>query len=195
MGKGTTMKKKSPGLGKARRIFSGLLRRRLNFGDERSRRVVLVPHCALNQNSRVAGAAVQPAAMEHLIAGLMRRNIGIIQIPCPELMLLGLDRAHMSIRTELEKVESRTKLRSLCSDLVEQILTYQSCGVEVLAIFGKNGSPTCGVEKTWHRCVVPGTGVFIEEMHGMLKAHGLKVKILGIEDQEPEAVLSKLEAM
>jgi predicted secreted protein len=167
----------------------------VNFNDARGRRVVLLPHCALNQNSRVAGAAVRPAAMENLIAGLLQHNIGIIQMPCPELVLLGLDRAHLPIGAEIEKAESQAQLRRLALDLVEQIIAYRRCGVAVLAILGKNGSPTCGVETTWRCGVVPGTGAFIEEIRALLRNHRLKVKIIGIEDDNPEAVLSKLEGL
>jgi predicted secreted protein len=183
------------GPGKVRETISRLLRHGVNFNDARSRRVVLLPHCALNQNARVAGAAVRPAAMEDLIAGLLQRNIGITQMPCPELILLGLNRAHLRISAELEKAESQAQLRRLALDMVEQITAYRRCGVAVLAILGKNGSPTCGVEKTWCRGVVPGTGVFIEEMRAQLRNHGLNVRILGIEDDNPEAVLSKLEGL
>jgi predicted secreted protein len=182
-------------LGSVRRSLSRLLRRRFNFKGVRSRLVVFVPHCVLNQNSRVAGAEVQPAAMEPLIAGLLQKNIWIIQMPCPELMLLGLNRAHLPIRDQLEKAESRAELRRLSLDVAGQIITYQGCGVEVLAILGKNGSPACGVERTWDRGIMPGTGVFVEEMRGVLEDHGLKVKMAGIEDNNPEAVLSKLEVL
>lgn len=192
---GTTIIRRILGRGKVRRTISQLLRRGMNFNDARGRRVVLLPHCALNQNSRVAGAAVRPAAMESLIAGLLQHNIGIIQMPCPELILLGLDRAHLPISAELEKAESQAQLRRLALDLVEQITAYRRCGVAVLAILGKNGSPTCGVETTWRRGVVPGTGAFIEEIRALLRNHGLKVKIIGIEDDNPEAVLSKLEGL
>jgi predicted secreted protein len=192
---GTTMIRRILGRGKVRRTISRLLRRGVNFNDARGRRVVLLPHCALNQNSRVAGAAVRPAAMENLIAGLLQHNIGIIQMPCPEFILLGMDRAHLPISAELEKAASQAQLRRLALDLVEQITAYRRCGVEVLAILGKNGSPTCGVETTWRRGVVPGTGAFIEEMRALLRNHGLKVKIIGIEDDNPEAVLSKLEGL
>jgi predicted secreted protein len=181
--------------GKARSTISRLSRRGVNFHDARGRRVVLVPHCALNQNSRVAGAAVRPAAMENLIAGLLQHNIGIIQMPCPELILLGLDRARLPIGAELEKPESQAQLHRMALDLIEQITAYRRCGVTVLAILGKNGSPTCGVETTWRGGVVPGTGAFIKEMRALLRNHWMKVKIIGIEDDNPEAVLSKLEGL
>ena len=74
----------------------------MDFGDCRSMKVVLVPHCALNQNSRLARCAELPAGVEELVAGLLKRNIGIIQMPCPELMLIALDREHVQIRSALE---------------------------------------------------------------------------------------------
>jgi hypothetical protein len=68
-----------------------------DFHDVRGMEVILVPHCALNQNARVAGAAERTAAVMELIAGLLERGIGIIQMPCPELCILGLDIGPTSI--------------------------------------------------------------------------------------------------
>ena len=164
----------------------------MKFNDVRSKRIVLVPHCVLNQNARVAGAAVRPAAMEELISGLLRQNLGMLQMPCPELVLLGLDRAHLPIRSLLEKQVGRAHLQSMARDLVRQIEFYRKCGVAVLAILGKNGSPTCGVEKTWRGGVVPGMGVFTEELRKVLCESGLDIRILGIEDADPAAVLQDI---
>jgi predicted secreted protein len=164
----------------------------MKFNDVRGKRIVLVPHCVLNQNARVAGAAVRPAAMEELIAGLLRQNLGILQMPCPELVLLGLDRAHVPIRSRLEDQAGRAHLQDMARDLVGQIESYRKCGVEVLAILGKNGSPTCGVETTWRGGVVPGMGVFTEELRSILCESGLDIRILGIEDADPAAVMQEI---
>jgi hypothetical protein len=65
----------------------------MDFRDCRSMKVVLVPHCALNQNSRLAKCAERPSAVHELVEGLMQRRIGILQMPCPELMVLGRGQA------------------------------------------------------------------------------------------------------
>jgi predicted secreted protein len=164
----------------------------VNFHDERGGKVVFVPHCVLNQNARVAGAAVRPAALDDLVAALIGQSIGIVQMPCPEFEVLGLDRAHVPIREELEKNSGHAQLRRMVQDVVRQIEAYRKCGIAVLAILGKNGSPTCGVSTTWRAGVVPGAGAFIEELRVRLRERNLPLPILGIEDVNPTAVLKEL---
>ena len=62
------------------------------FTDVRSKRVIFLAHCLLNQNSISDGTAVYPAAFEELIRMLLAQEVGIVQMPCPELCCLGLDR-------------------------------------------------------------------------------------------------------
>ena len=163
---------------------------RTAFGDRRAMKVIFVPHCILNQNARVAGAAERPAAVNELITDLMKRDIGIIQMPCPELVILGLDRAHLAIRRELEKPEGRSELRKLVKELIQQVQQYRRCGVQVLGVLGKNGSPTCGVEETWYQGVTPGEGVFIEELKRGLLDTNVELRLSGCRDSDPEAALA-----
>jgi predicted secreted protein len=169
------------------------IRGRQGFHDIRGMKVILIPHCALNQNARSAGAAERKAAVTELITGLIERGIGIIQMPCPELRILGLDRASLDIRGELGRDSGRTQCRALARDLVYQIKEYRKCGVNVLGILGKNGSPTCGVEKTWRDGVVPGTGIFMEELQDELVLQGVPVKIAGVCDGDPAAALAAVD--
>ncbi len=164
-----------------------------DFHDVRGMKVILVPHCALNQNARVAGAAKRTAGVTELIAGLLERGIGIIQMPCPELCILGLDRAHINIRSELEKVAGRAECRRLAGDLVRQIEEYRKCGVRILGILGKNGSPTCGVEQTRFDGVAPGTGVFIEELRAELCDQDLPIGVTGMRDDDPARALAAVD--
>ena len=161
----------------------------MDFHDVRSMQVVLVPHCALNQNARVARCAELPAGVEGLIDGLMRRRVGIVQMPCPELMVIGLDREGVQIRSALESRPARAACRKLAADLVYQICQYLDCGVRVLGVLGKNGSPSCGVERTYRFEQCDGMGVFIEELRAELDAQGVKVEVTGIVDTQPEAAL------
>ncbi|MCE5189281.1 MAG: hypothetical protein LLF75_08920 [Eubacteriales bacterium] len=62
------------------------------FEDARSRKVVFVAHCILNQNSISDGTASFPGSNELVLRALLDAKIGIVQMPCPELSCLGLDR-------------------------------------------------------------------------------------------------------
>lgn len=57
--------------------------------DERSRRVVLVSHCLLNDNTRHAGGATRPGAGAEAIDELIVSGCGIHQLPCPERLAWG----------------------------------------------------------------------------------------------------------
>jgi predicted secreted protein len=165
------------------------LRGRLDFRDPRGRRVVLVAHCVLSQNARVAGAAECPAAVVELVTGLLERDIGIVQMPCPELCAFGLDRARVCIESELRTGAGRL----LCRDLVRRIRTCRDCRVQVLGVLGKNGSPSCGVEATWAGGVVAGPGAFVEELAAEFREQGLALDIRGVRDREPAAALAAMD--
>ena len=66
------------------------------FDDIRSKKIVFIAHCLINQNAISDGTAVYPAAFTDLINLLMQNDIGIVQMPCPELCCLGLDRGNPS---------------------------------------------------------------------------------------------------
>ena len=54
--------------------------------------MVFIAHCLLNQNSVSDGTAVYPAAFKSTVRLLLDADAGIVQLPCPELCCLGLDR-------------------------------------------------------------------------------------------------------
>ena len=85
-------------------------------GDPRSDKVVFLSHCMLNQNARIVRAADFPAMFEPLIDYLQKKQVGLIQMPCPELYCLGLGRR--AVRTGLESPAGRRRLERLIDDLV-----------------------------------------------------------------------------
>jgi predicted secreted protein len=161
--------------------------------DCRGRTVVLVPHCTLNQNARVAGAAERPAAVVELVTGLLDRGIGILQMPCPELCAFGLDRAHVRVESELRTPAGRMLSRRLARDLVQQIKTYKDAGIRVIGILGKNGSPSCGVEETWINGLCPGSGAFMEEFAAELQENNIALEMTGIRDSEPDRAIATVD--
>jgi predicted secreted protein len=164
-----------------------------DFHDARSRKVVLVPHCVLNQNARAAGAAERPSAVTEIVTALLEREVGVLQMPCPELCAFGLDRRHVCVEKELRVPAGRKLVRGLARDLVRQIRAYLDCGVRVLGVLGKNGSPSCGVEETWDGHVCPGSGAFIEELASELREQGIALEMTGIRDSEPEQAIAVLD--
>jgi predicted secreted protein len=152
--------------------------------------VIFVPHCALNQNARSAGAAERPAAVRELITGLLEREIGIVQMPCPELCAFGLDRGQVRVEDALRAPAGQALCRRLAREQVQQIQAYRAGGIRVLGILGKNGSPSCGVEETWAGGVCPGRGAFMAALAAEIEASSLPVEMTGMRDSEPTQALA-----
>ena len=165
----------------------------MDFKDCRSMKVVFVSHCHLNQNALLERCAESPAAVAALAEGLLKREVGIVQMPCPELMVLGLNRGHIAIRSGLESIPAREAIRKLGEALAFQVRQYRDAGVTVLGVLGKNGSPACGVEKTSRsdgQGPIDGQGVFIELLRDELRRNGGEVPVAGTMDSEPGAALA-----
>ena len=62
------------------------------FTDARSKKLVIVSNCILNQNSISDSTADFPSRFEEIVELFVTNRIGIIQLRCPELFCLGLNR-------------------------------------------------------------------------------------------------------
>jgi predicted secreted protein len=167
------------------------------FDDARSQKVVLVAHCLLNQNSISDGTADFPSQFEKVLEVLLANRVGIIQMPCPELTCLGLDRGdedgakrpllqeNTRIRELLISPEHAGLLRKKAEGLAAQIQEYQRHGFQVLGVIGVNRSPSCGVETTSRDGMeVHGQGVFIELLSEVFELHGIAIPQIGSKTSE-----------
>ena len=161
-------------------------------GDPRSKKVVFISHCMLNQNARIAGAADFPAMFEPLLEYLKSKQIGIIQMTCPELYCVGLGRR--AVRVGLESPAGNARLQRLIDDLVFTIREYLFQGFQVVGILGKQGSPACGVTRTWlDERQQDGQGVYVREMKKRLAAEELEIPVIGVADFEQDKAIDWLE--
>ena len=168
------------------------------FRDKRSKRVIFVSHCILNQNAMINGMASYPGVFRELIDAIAGSDCSIVQLECPEMMVLGLDRKvdiHTTrttgsedtrVRVLMETRSGRRSCRKMAEKAVYQINQYRQSGFVVAGVLGINASPTCGVETTWSDGKeIPGPGVFIQELHKALVRHNLKVPVCGINLNDP----------
>jgi predicted secreted protein len=166
--------------------------RRVWSGDPRSKKVVFLSHCMLNQNARMINCADFPAMFEPLLDYLKNSKMGIIQMTCPELYCLGLGR--FDVRVGLESPAGNDRLQRLIDDVVFTIQEYQFQGFEILGILGKEGSPSCGVTRTWlDERQQDGQGVYVRELKKRLAAEELEIPVIGVADFEQEKAIGWLE--
>ena len=163
------------------------------FHDGRSKKVVFIAHCLLNQNSISDGTAVYPAAFRDVIDYFLNADIGIVQMPCPEFCCLGLDRGNIHgidspvvventrIRSAMKSDSSNAKLTRLADYVVQQIIEYKKYGFEVIGIIGANRSPNCGVETTSDNdAEINGMGLFIDKIFRQLLRENISIPMIGI---------------
>ena len=163
------------------------------FEDGRSKKVIFIAHCFLNQNSISDGTAAYPAAFKEISKIFLNADIGIIQMPCPELCCLGLDRGNINgadmpvvventrIRAEMKKDTPNTRLDHLVDYIIYQILEYMKYGFEVVGIIGANRSPNCGVDTTSdNNAEVKGNGLFIEKISSRLSEKNIFIPMIGL---------------
>ncbi len=135
------------------------------LADERSRRVMFVAHCVLNENARYQGGAFTPGCIEAIVQQLVRHGVGIVQMKCPEqlawggvrrvLMWLpmgwGRNRLYRLIQRPFVSsfiLYTRWAWRRIARQTVREIADWRRSGHEVLGIIGVRGSPSCGVHDT-----------------------------------------------
>jgi len=140
--------------------------------DRRSRKIVVVAHCILNQNSRVLGIAYYPGMINEIVDILRKYEVGVIQMPCPELTYTGLLRENQT-KEQYNTPAFRRHCRQIASGIANQIEEYLKNGFRVLAVIGVDGSPTCGVDET-------STGILVEELQSELKERKVAVPMKGV---------------
>ncbi len=164
--------------------------------DKRIRKIVVVAHCILNQNSRVLGIAYYPGMINEIVDVLRKYEVGVIQMPCPELPYAGLLRWSRT-KEQYDVPAFRRHCRQIASRIVDQVQEYSRNGFKVLAILGVDGSPTCGVDETstgYKGGYLPklapsqeakftkASGIFIEELQSELNERKIAVPIKGVRD-------------
>ncbi|MBV7271852.1 DUF523 domain-containing protein [Clostridiaceae bacterium UIB06] len=172
------------------------------FTDARSKKIVLISHCILNQNSISDGTADYPGTNESILKLLVESKVGIIQMPCPEILCLGLDRGDIHggerevvventrIRKELKKTTSTEIINNFVNEVIFQIEEYIKNGFKIMGIIGIDRSPSCGVNTTSKNDKeVAGEGVFIEILRKALEEKGIIIDRIGIKTSETEKAL------
>ena len=88
---------------------------------ERSKKIILISHCLLNQNARPLGREKYSGVVKELLELFAESGVGVIQLPCPQLEFNeGLNRKSKS-KESYDNNGFRTKCQKLSSNLIEMI--------------------------------------------------------------------------
>ncbi|WP_373598263.1 CD3072 family TudS-related putative desulfidase [Paraclostridium bifermentans] len=166
----------------------------------RNRKIVVVCHCLLNCNSKVEGLSIFKGAHD-ISKQLINNDYGIIQLPCPEMIMYGIKRwGH--VKDQFDNLFFRNQCKIMLEPYIKQFCNYIENGYEIKGIIAVDGSPSCGynltcISKEWFGEIsgcknldekintlkmVNDKGVFIEELEKLLIEHDLKIPIIGLDE-------------
>ncbi|MEM3665821.1 MAG: 2-thiouracil desulfurase family protein [Candidatus Bathyarchaeia archaeon] len=154
--------------------------------DRRSRRLALVAHCLLNQNSRASGLAERSSVVAEFLEFFMRHEIGIIQMPCPELAYAGVMRQPQT-KEYYDNAFYRGYCRKIAEELANQVQEYENCGIKLKLVIGVNGSPSCGLNETM--------GIFMEELRSALAERQISTPFHGVRYGRIKEDIAQLEKL
>lgn len=154
---------------------------------ERGKKLVLLSHCVLNQNSVVVPLGRSRGAYP-IIKVLLEEGIGMIQLPCPEVKLLGVNRKPMT-KEEYDTPLFRELCRKLFDSTLKDIKEYINNGYTISCIIGINHSPTCSI--TGER------GIFMEEIFKIFEDENIETRYFEVptdytEKEQDEELHEKL---
>jgi predicted secreted protein len=146
---------------------------------QRKKRILLVSHCILNQNTVITNEARAEGAVLSAASWAIREGFGIVQLPCPEFTFLGLDRPPMTYE-EYDNLEYRTHCRGILKTVLDQVEEYRRNDYEITGLLGIQSSPSCD----------PSRGVFMEELIKMFGEKGILLSTLWFlpNDSNPEFI-------
>ena len=169
--------------------------------DRRSRKMVAVINCVSNHNARAQGAAMYPGINHEVVDMLRKHDVGVIQVPCPEMACLGLQRTRqpgVSIRDALDTPAGRSCCEELSISVADTIEEFQSNGYTVAAVLGGDvKSPGCavpfpppedGVDMPRSSC-----GVFMKGLFDELHRRGIQIPIRGIRDSARKTMMEDID--
>lgn len=109
----------------------------------RGKRIVLLAHCCLDQNA-VLPKWERAEGAYPFTELLLQRGIGIVQLPCPETLALGVTRPPLSYN-DYNTAAHRLLCEQLCDIPLRMIHAHMTAGTAVLGIIGIQDSPNCGI--------------------------------------------------
>lgn len=164
------------------------------MSDVRSNRIAVLCHCMLNVHSLEAGLAEYPGLEEELITLLIKKGFGLVQLPCPETRLHGIERQPMPKDT-YDKPMVRESYRRQAEEEFLQLKEFVKKDAEIVVVIGAEASPSCGVNIVgrWREVSDPssrrfpddvdfihGRGVYMEELEKLFESENIEPYWIGV---------------
>ncbi len=163
---------------------------------ERSKKVVFVSHCILNQNAKAIGRERFPGAVKDVVDLFSEAGIGIVQLPCPQLDFGGGLERKPHTKSSHDTKSYRTYCRKLSKLILQQVEKYLRSGHTVLGVLGVEFSPSCAVYQIENgNRNAPGKGIFIEELEEEMHKKNFQVPVVGVNMNNLHFTIEKIQSL
>lgn len=164
---------------------------------DRSKKVVFVSHCLLNQNARAKNQEKAPGVIKDIMELFVESEVGVVQLPCPQIVHNGggINRKFTPTK-QIENNGYRKECKKISDSIIKQVESYIKEDYKVVGIVGVEFSPTCAVHRVNNgRKNVPGKGVLIEELENKMQKKNFQVPIVGINLNNIYSSIEKVQAL
>ncbi len=169
--------------------------------DNRSKKFVLIPFCLLAQAYHARGLVKYEwrGVIKPVIDEIVKRDINIIQMPCPESLFPSLEKS-LDREPKSYLIYDSQDFRGHCKNLAKGILAQVKAiignGYEILAILGIEYSPSCAIKIQYTKNGTTDlSGIFIQEIKKLFLEESINIPFIGINRKGIKPSLSKLNAL
>ena len=163
--------------------------------DDNKGKLLILAHCILNPHSKIHGGRTNEKLAKEMMKLAIDNNVGLIQLPCPEITLLGAKRWAQSYE-QYDTPAYHKHCETIIEGLIDQLRDQAADDKTIIAAIGNAGSPSCGVFETSsadYSGLVPGMkgakelppstrvprqGHFIQALQRALRHHNLHVNLI-----------------
>ena len=162
----------------------------------RSKKIMFVSHCLLNQNARASGMDKAPGPIKDVVELLTESGIGIVQLPCPQIDFNGGPNWKLKPKSTLDNSAYRKHCQKMASLLLQNVEKYLSNGYNVLGFLGVELSATCGVYQIQNGTKnAPGKGILVEELESAMRKKNFQIPIIGVNLNNIYSSIEKVESL
>ncbi len=166
--------------------------------DQRSRRFIFIPFCLICQAFQAQGIVRHgySATIKPIVEEILRHEINIIQMPCPESRLggyeNGLKRGPKGI-SKYDTPEFREVCQRSASEVTDMIKAILANDYKIVAILGIEFSPSCSIKLQYsNKGTFHQSGIFIESLKSQLAKEKIEIPFVGINRRGMKKSLKEL---
>lgn len=171
---------------------------KLTYPDKRSKRFVFIPFCLICQAFQARGIVRfgYSSTIRPVIEEILKHDVNIIQMPCPESQLGGCENGLKRDPKSLANYNTPEFL-SLCEKLADQVIIQIKAIIkndfEIKAILGIEFSPSCSISLQYsNKGMFHKPGHFIVALKKKLKKEEIEIPFIAINRRGIKSSIKKV---